>query len=104
MATNPRRIHYGTPCEFRAVTQHAQLERFDNKPAPRYPSEITQSEKSSASSKSIACCLPKLTGAGLINFPGEAAKNEHMEQRGTGGDYSGGGQATEFDKRTMYTG
>lgn len=44
MAT--RRIRYGTPGEFHAVT-HAQLERFDNKP-PLQPLEEPKSAAKSA--------------------------------------------------------
>lgn len=95
--TEPRRIHYGTPCQFRTVT-HGQLERFDNKPPPR-PLEEPSTVKTAGAIQSVA----KIGCEAEKDSPATRAA---VKDNTWNPDQWGGwdGHVTEFDARTMYLG
>lgn len=95
--TEARRIHYGTPCQFRTVT-HGQLEHFDNKPPPR-PLEQPSTVKAAETIQSVAKTRSEVEkdSAGTL-----AAVKDNTRKPGRGGGWDG--HVTEFDARTMYLG
>lgn len=95
--TEARRIHYGTPCQFRTVT-HGQLEHFDNKPPPR-PLEEPSTVKTAGTIQSVA-------KTGSEAEKDSAATRAAVKDNTWNPDQWGGwdGHVTEFDARTMYLG
>lgn len=95
--TEPRRIHYGTPCQSRTVT-HGQLEHFDNKPPPR-PLEEPSTVETAGAIQSVA-----KTGSEAEKH--SAATRAAVKDNTWNPDQCGGwdGHVTAFDARTMYLG
>lgn len=111
-----RRIHYGTPCEFRTVT-HAQLEHFDNKPPPQPLEEPEPAAKSTKSIQSEAEAS-KLTQAqakseakkrssegNTSTVPGKTKARQTDEEEWNPDEWGGwDGHVTKYDASTMYLG
>lgn len=95
--TEARRIHSGTPCQFRTVT-HGQLERFDNKPPPR-PLEEPSTVKTAGTIQSVAERGSEVE-KDSAGTRGAVKNNTWKPDRGGGWD----GKVTDFDARTMYLG
>lgn len=105
----PRRIRYGTPCEFRSIT-HGQLEHFDNKPPPRPLEEpkpaVKAPEINQTAAKAGSGAEEMRQSGGDASDPAvqpataqPAAKDDvFIPDRCGGWD----GTVTEFDARTMY--
>ncbi|KAL1857538.1 hypothetical protein Daus18300_010296 [Diaporthe australafricana] len=114
-----RRIRYGTPGEFRAVT-HAQLEHFDNKPPPQpleepeptdKPAKATESEakpnKSTETQSKPEAEKMRQSEGDNSTTPEEitatqtvAKEDEFIPDRRGGWD----GKVTKYDASTMYLG
>lgn len=111
-----RRIHYGTPCEFRTVT-HAQLEHFDNKPPPQpleksgpaaKTTESIQSEAEAsklAQSKTTSEAKMHQSEGNTSTVTGKTKARQTDEQEWNPDEWGGwDGYVTKYDASTMYLG